>query len=179
MAHKRFKVHKSLAEKLRRIKAKFPCLESSDALATLLLETFLNNNGYLPSKCYYGTKFEIPGKTYTDWINELKEARALVQYKSEGNRKSDFIRYSAGPLISQYINAEKFKTKEIASSEDITILETKIGALESRVSALETDSDKTKESMNDLYKQLNLGEIDPPDYKKSRRILALVKTQTN
>lgn len=179
MAHKRFKMQKSMAEKLRRCKAKFPCLESSDSLATLLLETFLSNNGYLSSKYYYGTKFEVPGKTYSDWIHELKEARALVQYKSEGNRKSDFIRYSAGPLIAQYINAEKFKAKEVASAEDVTVLETKIGALEARVSALESDSEKTKTSMQEIYDKLNLGEIDPPDYKKSRRLLEVVKAQPN
>lgn len=86
----------------------------------MLFDTFIKNNGYLSSKDYYDSKFEVPGKTYTDWIHELKEARVLVQYKTEGNSKgSDFIRFSAGPLIVEYINAEKSKTREIAVVTDV------------------------------------------------------------
>ena len=193
MAQKQYKNYLPMKCKLQRICKVHPCLKQYGALTTLLFDTFLKNNGYLSSKDYYGSKFEVQGKNYTEWIHELKEARVIVQYKSDGNKKSDFIRFAAGPLISEYINAEKLKANEIATKSELFVAENQIAnlgtitnhhqqeieALKARVSNLETDSVKTKESMNDLYKQLNLGEIDPPDYKKSRRILALVKTQTN
>ena len=99
-----------------------PCLKQYGGLATILFDTFLKNNGYLSSKDYYDSKFEVPGKTYTDWIHELKEARVLVQYKTDGNSKgSDFIRFSAGPLIVEYINAEKTKTREVALVSEVAL----------------------------------------------------------
>lgn len=157
MAHKRFKMQKAMAEKLRRNKGRFPCLDSSDALATLLLETFINNNGYLSSKAYYRTKFEVSGKTYSDWIHDLKEAHVLAQYKTDGNRGSDYIRFSAGSLIVEYINAEKTKTKEIPTIDDVPS-KAEFEALKADSADLKARMCKIEETVTELKSAM-----EPPD----------------
>lgn len=176
MAHIRFKMHKSIACKLRRNKNKFPCLNSCEALATLLLNAFINNNGYISSKDYYGSKFEVPGKTYMQWIHELKEARAIVQFKSEGNKKSDFIRFSPGPLIIEYINAEKLKTKEMATLDLVPLIENvptkaefdelKAEAIELKVETAELRARmcKVEETVSELQ-----AAMEPPDTDEKQR----------
>lgn len=135
MAQIQYKSYFSMRAKIRRNVKKYPCLKQYASLTTLLLDTFIKNNGYLASKQYYGSRFEVPGKTYTTWINELKEALVIEQFKTEGNAKSDFIRFSAGPLIVEYINLEKVKSKEIATVDDVF---PRVEQLEERVSLLET-----------------------------------------
>ncbi len=149
MAQVKYTNYDVMKQKLKRSSKLYECLKPYASLSTLLFDTFLKNNGYLSSKDYYGSKFEIRGKTYSDWIHELKEARVVVQYKTEGNKGADFIRFAAGPLVVEYINAEKGKTKEIAAVDDVPSkaefeeLKARMGRVEEAVQELQEASAPT------------------------------------
>lgn len=171
MAQKQYQSYMAMKCKLQRNSKTHSCLTHYAALTTALLDTFLRNNGYLSSKDYYGSKFEVTGKSYSDWIQELKDARVLVQYKSEGNKGADFIRFSAGPLIVDYINSEKVKTREIALADDVPS--------KADFEALKADSAELKARMckvEEAVQELKLAS-EPPDTedKKVRRKVATEK----
>jgi hypothetical protein len=164
MAQVKYTNYDVMKQKLKRSSKLYECLKPYASLSTLLFDTFLRNNGYLSSKDYYGSKFEIPGKNYSDWIHELKEARVIVQYKLDGNRGADFIRFSAGPLIVEYINEEKSKTREIALVDDVPS--------KAEFETLKADAAELKARMNcveEAVKELKEAS-KPPDTKEKQEL---------
>lgn len=171
MAQKSYRNYGALKQKLLRYSKTYPCLSKPAALTTLLFDTFIKNNGFLASKDYYGSKVEIQGTNYTQWINELKEARVLVQYKAEGNKGSDFIHFAAGPAIAEYINAEKMNTKELAFKEEVALLadvpsKAEFDALKADAAELKARMCKVEETVAELKIAM-----EPPDTveKQNRR----------
>jgi hypothetical protein len=178
MAQKQYKSYMAMKCKLQRSSKLNSSLKHYAALTTALFDTFLKNNGYLSSKDYYGSKFEVAGKKYSDWIHELKEARVLIQYKSDGNKGADFIRFSAGPLIVDYINAEKVKTREIALADDVPS-KAEFEALKTEAAELKSDSQEMKARMNKIEETVSelKSAMEPPDTqdKQKRRKMAADK----
>jgi hypothetical protein len=158
MAQKQYKNYIAMKCKLKRSSKLHSSLKPYSALTTLLFDTFLKNNGYISSKDYNNSRAKIVGKNYSDWIHELKEAHVLVQFKTEGNSKgSDFIRFSAGPLIVEYINAEKSKTREIAVVTDVPS--------KAEFEELKARMCKVEEAVQDLHDASK-----PPDDKRKQEI---------
>lgn len=168
MAQKQYKNYIAMKCKLKRSSQLHSCLKPYSALTTLLFDTFLKHNGYLSSKDYNSSRAKISGKNYSDWIHELKEAHILVQFKTEGSRGSDFIRFSAGPLIVEYINAEKSKTREIAVVTDVPS-KADFETLKADAAELKARMCKVEEAVQDLKEA-----SEPPDTedKKVRRKVA-------
>lgn len=129
MAHLRYYHYTALKEKLKRHAKIHPVIGSSySALATLVFDTCLKKNGYLPKESYYGTSFERPGLTYSNWILQLKKAGVFAPYKEEDqvNEKTDWIRFKAGPLALPYVNKEKAHQEEMASIKDLHNVESRL-----------------------------------------------------
>mgnify|MGYP003375676296 CR=1 FL=1 len=164
---KKYKSYAALRDKLKRSSIQYPVLKQYASLATLFLDTFIETNGYLASKNYYGSKVEIAGKSYSEWIHELKIAGVVVPYKTEGSKGSDFIRFSAGPLIVEYINAEKTKTREIALVSEVALASEVPSKAE--FEELKARMCKVEEAVQDLKEA-----SEPPDTedKKVRRKVA-------
>lgn len=113
-----WKSHKALRCKLARLK-----IPNSGALSTLLLDTFLLNEGFIPSRLYYKSCFEIKNKNYTQWIEDLKKFGLIEHFKLESSNKSDWIRFKAGSVIRDYINKEKMLNDEIATVQELQNME--------------------------------------------------------
>lgn len=164
MAQKQYKSYIAMKCKLKRGSKLHGCLKPYSALTTLLFDTFLKNNGYISSKDYNNSRAKIVGKNYSDWIHELKEAHVLVQFKTEGSKGADFIRFSAGPLIVEYINAEKSKTREIAIVTDVPS--------KAEFETLKADAAELKARMNcveEAVKELKEAS-KPPDTKEKQEL---------
>ncbi len=122
MPQSRYSCHVALRDKLKRLAKAHPVIGTSySALATLIFDTSLKNRGYLPKESYYGTSFEQPGMTYSNWILKLKKAGIFAPFKEEDQLtdKSDWIRFKAGPVSLPYVNKEKEHQQEMASMSDL------------------------------------------------------------
>jgi hypothetical protein len=153
MAQNKFVTWDALKMKLSRMKISNP-----GSLATLVLEAFLKDDGFIPSKRYYNSVFEVPGKNYTSWIHELKKNEILESFKEEDSKKSDWVRFKPGKVILPYINKEKIVSKEIATKDEVP---SKLD-----VQDLKERMCKMEEAMTKVYGTLGLGPTDPPGYSK-------------
>lgn len=180
----KFKTHIALRNKLQRLAKGNQYLgKSYSSLATLLLKTFLENDGILPAKVYYGSLFEIAGKNYTQWIDELRKIGILEHVPTANPQKTDWIRYTPGPVTRSYINKEKIAQKEIATKDEVPS-KAEFNTLKDELSNTKMELTDTKnrvttieESMKNIYSKLKLGEPDPPGYGKLRQ--HVIKDDTN
>jgi hypothetical protein len=171
MAQKVYKNHVALRDKLKRLgKVHTVIGKSYSALSTLVFDTALVKNGYLPKESYYGSPFEQPGLTYKDWIEQLKRAGVLAPFKDEDKtmEKSDWIRFKPGPITLPYVNKEKAHQQEMASMRDVYESEARMDARK----ADRTEVQDLKARMNEIAEAVQKLQIAsaPPDSEEKREI---------
>jgi hypothetical protein len=149
MAQKAYANHVALREKLKRLSKVHPVIGVSySALATLILDTALQNNGYIPKEAYYNSTFKQPGFTYSQWISLLIKAGVILPFKEEDqkNEKSDWIRFKPGPVTLPYVNKEKAHLNEMASMRDVYESEARVNAQKADRSELEQTKRELQET---------------------------------
>jgi hypothetical protein len=152
MAQKMFRSYDLLRVSLKR--AGIP---NSGATATLLLECFLNNHGDLKASLVEARGLCEAGK-FKIWRDELI-TKGWLHYSI-----GDYSRHSAGQKLVKYINKEKMLSSEIATTDEVFKVDSKVNKLEERVSLLEA-------TVSDLIE-----ELDPPvTEEKVQRRLRLVR----
>lgn len=184
MAQSKYKNWPALKMKLSRILKSHQFLSKNySSLATLILDTFLENDGIISAKKYYGSPFEITGKNYTQWIDELRKIGIVEHVPVANPQKTDWIRYTPGPVTREYINREKIAQKEIATKDEVPS-KAEFNVLKDELSHTKMELTDTKnrvttieESMKKVYSKLKLGEPDPPGYGKLQQ--HLTKDETN
>jgi hypothetical protein len=134
--------------------------------STLLLETFLENDGRILASQVVARGLCEEGK-FRDWRKELIEKGWLLWSESQDDRGQ----YFAGKRLIHYINKEKITSKEIVTKDEVLSKNeaaTKVELEDVREKLAKTDErlSKVESSMNSIYKKLDLGEPDPPFYKK-------------
>ena len=92
-------------------RAKIP---SSGALATLLLETFVEHDGRLLSSTVYSRGI-CDQKQFREWRKELIDKGWLIWSESQTDKGI----YFPGKKLITYINKEKITQKEIATRESV------------------------------------------------------------
>lgn len=183
MAQSKYKNWNALKLKLIRLSKSQPILSNgSSTLATLLLDTFLENDGIIPARSYYGSSFEIKGKNYTQWIDELRKIGILEHVPVANPQKTDWIRYTPGPVTRVYVNKEKLAQKEVATKDEVPS-KAEFNVLKDELSHTKMELTDTKnrvttieESMKKVYSKLKLGEPDPPGYGKLQKHLTTDET---
>ena len=174
MPQKKYINHIALRDKLKRLsKSEKVIGKSYSALATLVFDTSLKNNGFLRKEVYYGSSFEQPDMTYKDWIEQLKKAGIFEHFKDENLNfeKADWIRFKPGPVTLSYINKEKIASKEIVTKDEVlskndAATKLELEAVKEKLAKTDERLSKVEISMDTIYKKLDLGEPDPPFYKK-------------
>lgn len=151
---RKFVVYKSLAEALRRSK-----VESSGTVATLLLECFVEDRGRLQASKVISRGLCEDGK-FSYWRDEMVKHGWLAWNINQ----IDKGQYTPGKRLISYLNKEKFATKEIATRDEIVTRDDVPSKEE--FEALKDEVSKIKASMKEIYETLELGEPDPPIYKK-------------
>jgi SepF-like predicted cell division protein (DUF552 family) len=166
MAQRAYRNHVALKEKLKRLAKTQPVIgKSYSALATLLLDIALKNSGYLPKESYYGSPFEQAGRTYKDWIAQLKRAGVLAPFKDEDqeSEKSDWIRFKPGPVTLPYVNKEKAHQEEMASMRDLHESEDRMLKKVARVADDVQDLKAQIHQINLLMAELKRLQAPPPN----------------
>lgn len=156
-----------MTQNAMRIKLRRLGLESPASLATLILETFLENSGVITSRTYYKSEFNREGKKYQEWIETLVKNEILEYYKKEDITKKgdDWIRYKPGKLIRPYINKEKEYQEELASMRDVMDSENRMDKKKADRSELQ----ELKSKMNEIaeaVKKLQIASAPPDDPQK-------------
>jgi hypothetical protein len=158
---RRFKTYNAMEIALRKIKMRKP-----GAVATLLLEAFLEDGGRIPASKAVSREICNEGE-FSAWRKQLIEKGWLIWSESQ----SDKGLYFPGKKLMPYVNKEKFLSREIVTKEEVLskdqaatkreleAVKKKLDATEARVSTIEN-------SMKKIYKNLDLGEPDPPGYNK-------------
>lgn len=181
MAQSTYRNYIALKEKLKRQAKAHPVIgRSYSALATLCFETALKNNGFIPKESYYGTAFEQPMMSYTEWIAQLKRAGVFSSF-SEGEQpteKSSWIRFKPGPVTLPYINKEKMHLHEMASMQDLHELDARKAdrsELEETKANLEAtakrldETNKALAEIADAVRELQEASIPPDNAEKKKR----------
>lgn len=151
---RKFTVYKSLAEALRRSK-----VESSGTVATLLLECFVEDRGRLQASKVISRGICEEGK-FSYWRDEMVKNGWLAWNISQ----MDKGQYSPGKRLITYLNKEKIATKEIVTKDEI-VTRDEVPSKED-FEQLKDKVSKIEASMKEIYEALELGEPDPPLYKK-------------
>jgi hypothetical protein len=148
---RKFSVYKALAEALRRAR-----VDSSGAVATLLLECFLEDNGRLQASKAIARRVCEEG-SFSNWRNDMIKKGWLVWSQSQ----TDKGQYFAGKRLISYVNKEKISSRELATRDEVAS-KSDFEELKERVSTIE-------QSMKTVYAALDLGETDPPLYGKLQK----------
>lgn len=168
---RKFRVYKALSEAIRRSK-----LPSYGAISTLILEAFLEDSGRLIASKVVSRGLCQEGE-FSSWRKQLIDKGWLIWSEAQ----SDKGQYFPGKKLMPYINKEKLASKEIVTKDEVLskadaatrveleVVKKKLDATEARVSTIE-------DSMKKLYKKLDLGEPDPPGYRKLHANLISVKS---
>lgn len=152
--NRKFKVYNALQLALR--KGKIP---NHGSTATLLLECFIEDSGRLQASKVVSRDVCQEGK-FSTWRDEMIKEGWLVWSQNQ----SDKGLYFAGKKLIPYLNKEKLATKEIATRDEIITRDEVPSKRE--FDALRDKVEKIEASMKEIYENLDLGEPDPPLYKK-------------
>jgi hypothetical protein len=164
-------MHRTITRKFRTWNAVQLALKKSKQLnhgttATLLLETFLENEGRLLASRAVSVGLCEEGK-FRDWRKALVEKGWLLWSEAQDDKGQ----YFAGKKLLPYLNKEKLISKEIVTKDEVLSKHeaaTKAELEEVKMKLEKTDDRlcKIESSMQEVYKKLDLGEPDPPFYKK-------------
>lgn len=152
--NRKFKVYNALQLALR--KGQVP---NHGSTATLLLECFIEDSGRLQASKAVSRSVCQEGK-FSSWRDEMIKEGWLVWSQNQ----SDKGQYFAGKKLIPYLNKEKLATKEIATRDEIITRDEVPSKQE--FDALRDKVEKIEASMKEIYENLELGEPDPPLYKK-------------
>jgi hypothetical protein len=148
---RRFKVYQSLLLALKRAG-----VGSHGCTATLLLETFLEDNGRLQASKVVSRRICEEG-AFSNWRNDMIRNGWLVW----SSNQTDKGQYFAGKKLIPYLNKEKISSRELATRDEVAS-KSEFEELKERVSTIE-------QSMKTVYAALDLGETDPPLYGKLQK----------
>lgn len=151
---RKYKVYNALEIALRKHKT-----PHSGATATLLLECFLEDNGRLNASKVVARGICEEGK-FTCWRDEMIKSGWLVWNQNQGDKG----KYFSGKKLIPYLNKEKIATKELATRDEI-VTKDEVPSKE-EFDDLKEKVAKIEASMREIYATLDLGEPDPPSYKK-------------
>jgi len=145
---RKFSVYKALAEALRRAQ-----VDSSGAVATLLLECFLEDNGRLQASKAIARRVCEEG-SFSNWRNDMIKKGWLVWSQSQ----TDKGQYFAGKKLISYVNKEKISSKEIVTRDE--------AASKNEVENLKERMNRIEEVVQELKKAMEPPETD--EKKKAR-----------
>ena len=128
-------------------------------IATLLLETFLENNGRLLASSIYAKGLCLENE-FRNWRKDLIDKGWLIWSESQDDKGQ----YFAGKKLIPYLNREKMTSKEIVTKNEV--LSKHEAATKVEVQILRDEIRQVKGSMEKVYDQLGLGPVDPPGYSK-------------
>ena len=169
MPHGRYTVQPALTSKLHRLSRKKEhskfLKKSLPALATVLIDTMIEQNGFLPKERYYGSKYEITGLNYSDWIVGLKRAGILESFSNERGDKASWIRFRSGPVLAKYVNQQLTMQDQLATKRDVDELERKI---DQRIRELDN-------RINKLQEEVRILTAPPPDAARQQKAHELTK----
>lgn len=134
-------------------------VSSFGSVATILLETFIENEGRLLAAQVVARGICEEGK-FRDWRKELIDKEWLKWSEIQ----TDKGQYFPGNKIMSYINKEKMATKEIVTKDEV--LSKNEAATKEELQEVKERLSKVECGVGEIYKKLNLGEPDPPHYKK-------------
>jgi hypothetical protein len=106
---RKFKTYNSLQLVFARSK-----FQSSGALATLLLETFIEHDGRLVASTVYARGL-CDEKQFRDWRKNLIDKQWIIWCETQTDKGV----YFPGKKLMPYINKEKIAQKEIATRESV------------------------------------------------------------
>lgn len=150
MANKKYSQWKALSCALARNR-----YANSYKLATLLLETFLENDGQITAQKAYDLGLCSKDEGFRDWRKKLCEL-SWLEFIIENNKS---VTYKPGKKLLKYINREKQNRFELATKEDLKL------AL-----AQKADRSEVEELRTTVDRILNI--IDPPADKEKEKKLA-------
>lgn len=130
--------------------------EKSGSLTTLLLETFLENNGILTANAVKNAEL-CENEGFKAWREPLiKDGWLEYNHELAKVLKKGSL-HQAGKQLISYLNKEIHKTKQIATKQDVDAIMENYANLESRIQTLETAFDSLIER------------VDPPTSPEKRR----------
>jgi len=142
-------------------------VEYSGKVATLLLDSFIEGDGKI-----YRADLEKRGiikksDLFNNWRNSIIQKHWL-SFEQEGN----FSRYRAGAKLIKFVNHEKLKLKEIATTDQLLRSElTSKGYVDSKIKELENRLDEHDKAIRAMIEK-----FDPPyDDEKKQKYLNVVK----
>lgn len=133
--------------------------KKSGLIATLLLEAFLEDNGRLLASKVTVRGVCEEGK-FRDWRKELIDKGWLIW----SEKQDDKGQYYSGKRLIPYLNREKLSSKEVVTKEEV--LSKHEAATKAELQEVKERLSKVECGVEEIYKKLNLGEPDPPHYKK-------------
>ena len=107
-------------------------IKNQGAIATILLQTFVERNGKMKAEDVYAKKLCAPGK-FKEWRKTLINKDWII-FELEDQK---FSRYRPGRKLIPYLNREKLENQEIATKDDINRVADTTDKIEHRLSALE------------------------------------------
>jgi hypothetical protein len=134
-------------------------VSSFGTVATILIETFLENEGRLLAAQVVARGICEEGK-FRDWRKELIDKEWLKWSEIQ----TDKGQYFPGKRLVNYINKEKIATKEMATKDEV--LSKNEAATKVEVQVLRNEINQIKDSMEKIYDKMGLGPVDPPGYTK-------------
>jgi hypothetical protein len=139
---------------------------SHGSTATLLLETFLEDNGRLQASKVVSRRICEEG-SFSNWRNEMLKNGWLIWSQNQ----SDKGQYFAGKKLVSYINKEKILSKEIITRDE--------AASKSEVENLKERMNRIEEVVQELRKSMEPPETDEKKKARERaaeRLTLLAKT---
>lgn len=144
---------------------------SHGATATILLEAFLENEGRLLAAQVLARGICEEGK-FRDWRKELIDKEWIKWSETQ----TDKGQYFPGKKLIRYINKEKIASKEMVTKDEV--LSKNEAATKVELQEVKDRLSKVECGVGEIYKQLNLGEPDPPHFKKLKDKV-IPKDETN
>jgi hypothetical protein len=141
-------------------------VSSHGSIATLLLETFLEDNGRLQASKVVARGICEEG-SFSNWRNDMIRIGWLVW----SSNQADKGQYFAGKKLISYLNKEKFFSKEILTRDE--------AASKSEVEDLKERMNRIEDVVQDLKKAMEPPETDEKRKARERaaeRLTLLAKT---
>ena len=141
--------------------------DSWGTLATLLLDTFIENEGRLLSNRVVSLEL-CPEGLFREWRKDLVEKGWLIWSEAQ----TDKGQYYPGKKLIIYINKEKIASKEMATKDEVpskaefNTLKEELGHTKMELTDTKNRVTTIEDSMKSVYSKLKLGEPDPPHYSK-------------
>jgi hypothetical protein len=168
--NREFGVYVALTKALSRNKVTQPGTH-----ATLLLELFLKKDGKLFARDVFEKGLCLEGK-FKVWRDGLVKKGWLDYDLQDAERQKTWQYYRPGEKLVAYINKEKLRAQEIATKAELQNLRVDFNtqlvakADKEEVDQLRSEVGEIREAMQEIYSAFKLGEIDPPGYRKFRRL---------